>query len=73
MATNKKRINISIPDSVQKALSKLAYRDQVPQATKAAELLRTALEYEEDVVLDALATKREKKKAGFVSHDNAWA
>ena len=44
-----------MPDDVRNALSRLARRDQVPQATKAARLLETALELEEDQVWDAIA------------------
>ena len=69
----KKRINISLPDSVEAALMRLAKRDQVPQATKAAELLRFAIEIEEDHAWDALAHQRDTKKAKYVSHKNFWA
>ncbi len=51
----------------------IAKRDQVPEATKAAELLRTALEIEEDEVLGEIASKRDIKKAKFISHKKAWA
>jgi len=57
----------------EEAISALAKRDQVPEATKAGELLRLALEIEEDRVLDALATQRDKKGVKFVSHKEAWS
>ena len=72
MATTKTRINISLPKNVVGALSKLARRDQVPQATKAAHLLQAALEIEEDVVWDTIAQKRDTKNARYVSHAKAW-
>ena len=50
----------------------LAKRDRVPLATKAAHLLSMALEIEEDQVLDALAAKRDARRAKFVSHALAW-
>ncbi len=69
----KQRINISVSDALEKAVGKLARRDQIPQATKAAELLRMAVEIEEDAVWDAVASKRDTKGAKFVSHKKAWA
>ena len=73
MATTKTRINVSISDDVERALIALAKRDQVPHATKAAELLRSALEIEEDRVLNAVSSERDHKKVKFASHKAAWA
>ncbi len=72
MATTKKRINVSLSKDVEQAITLLAKRDQVPEATKAAELLRVALEIDEDVKLDEIAGERDKKKVKFVSHNLAW-
>ena len=72
MATVKKRINISISKEIDSALLKLAKRDQVPQATKAEHLLRSALEIEEDAVLNTIAENRDEVAARFVSHKTAW-
>lgn len=73
MSTTKKRINISIPKSLDYALERLSKRDQVPQATKAAELLRLAVEIEEDQVWNEIASKRDIPKSKFISHKKAWA
>ncbi len=73
MATTKKRINITLAPDVERALAVLAKRDAVPEATKASELMRVALEIEEDEVWNMLATTRDTKKARFVSHEAAWA
>ncbi len=54
------------------ALTKLARRDRVPKATKAARLLEIALEIEEDQVWDAIAKQRDAKTARYFSHDKAW-
>lgn len=72
MATTKTRINVSLSYDVEKSLIALAKRDQVPHATKAAELLRQALEIEEDRVLDRVATGRDGRKTKFLSHKMAW-
>ena len=73
MPTIKRRVNISISKPIEEALGKLARRDQVPEATKAAELLQLAIESEEDQIWDAIASARDTKKAKFVSHKKAWA
>lgn len=73
MSTIKKRINISMESELEEMLSRIAKRDRVPQATKATELLRIALEIEEDQVWAEVAQKHDKKGARFVSHKKAWA
>jgi hypothetical protein len=73
MPTTKKRINISIPKALDDALLRLSERDEVPVASKAAELLRMAIEIEEDKVWDELARQRDTKGAKFIPHDKAWA
>lgn len=72
MATTKTRINVSLSSDVEKALIAVAKRDQVPHATKAGELLRLALEIEEDLALDRIATERDSRQTKFVSHKAAW-
>lgn len=73
MTTIKKRINLSIGEDVEKMLGMLAKRDRVPQATKATELLRLALEIEEDKIWAEFAEKRDRKGVRFVLHEKAWA
>ena len=72
MPTIKSRINISLPDEVKEMLCKLAKRDRIPEATKAARLLEFALEIEEDSVWNAIASKRDAKKVHYISHSKAW-
>ncbi len=72
MPTTKRRINISVPKEMDEALTHLARRDQMPQATKTLHLLQIALELEEDVILDAIASKRDVRGARFISHSRAW-
>jgi hypothetical protein len=72
MPTTKARINISLPSHVRQGLNRLALRDDVPQATKAAHLLETAMEMEEDLVWDAIANSRDSKKTRFIPHSKAW-
>jgi len=73
MTTIKKRINISLSRNLDMMLSRVAKRDNIPQATKAAHLLEIALEIEEDVILDKIANERDTKNARFLNHKQAWA
>jgi predicted DNA-binding protein len=72
MATTKKRIHISVSTLVEDAVSRLAKRDQVPEATKVTELLTLALEIEEDTFFAHLVKERMQKKTTWVSHNSAW-
>jgi len=72
MATTKKRLNVTLNTELEKAISKVAKRDNVPEATKAAELLEMAILIEEDIVWDIFAKKREKESKEYISHDTAW-
>ena len=72
MPTTKSRLNISLSDDVRQALARLAYRERIPQATKAARLLEAALELEEDQVWNTIAQRRDTKNARYLSHDKAW-
>ncbi len=71
MATTKKRLNISMSKLTEKALDELSKRDNVPQATKAAELIEFALEIEEDVLWGKLAKERDTKDSSFVKHSKS--
>lgn len=73
MPTLKKRLNISLAPEIESMVRQLAKRDQMPEATKAGQLLQVALEIEEDLVWDAIAYQRDKKGAKFISHKKAWA
>lgn len=73
MATNKKRINISLPKDLQLTLEKLADRDNVPTATKAVELIKVAVEIDEDELWNKIAEERDAKSAKFISHKEFWS
>jgi predicted DNA-binding protein len=72
MATKKKRINVSLPKKLYICLESIALRDEVPTATKAAELIEKAMEIEEDEYFRQLAEERDAKNAKFVSHEEFW-
>ncbi|MBT3292774.1 hypothetical protein HN512_02080 [Candidatus Peregrinibacteria bacterium] len=73
MPTNKKRINITLPNHIAIFLEEIALRDDVPQATKAAELLERALELEEDTFFSKAADEIDTKKSEFISHNDFWS
>ena len=72
MPTTKQRMNLSVPPEVGLLIQKLAEREHVPVATKAMDLLRRALELDEDDVLQFIAEARERRSRRFVSHQVAW-
>lgn len=65
-------MNVTIPPDVERVLFRVAERDAMPPATKAAHLIRLALEFEEDETWDAVARGRDTAKARFVPHRRAW-
>ncbi|MDO8561372.1 MAG: hypothetical protein Q7S05_00925 [bacterium] len=73
MTTTKDRINISVSRDTKKILTALAKRDEMPVASKAADLLEEALELEEDRALSAIADERLKNHKGrWFSHEEVW-
>ena len=72
MPTLKHRINLTVPDHLDRVLQQLAARDALSVATKTLSLLQRAIEMEEDDALFAIAEERERKPARFVSHKKAW-
>ena len=72
MPTSKQRINLSVPADVSLALKRLAAKEETTVSSKALSLIERALEQEEDIVLQRVAEKRDRKGARFVSHAAAW-
>lgn len=72
MPTIKRRLNITLSDEMDKKLTFLAKRDQVPQATKAIYLMQEAIELDEDDIFNKLAEERDMKDAKFIDHKDAW-
>lgn len=72
MPTQKQRINLTVSKDLNKVLVALAKRDHTTVATKAIDLVRVALEIEEDVQLLAIAKERASQRGKAISHDKAW-
>lgn len=73
MPTMKKRLNITLSKETRIYLKKLALKENVPEATKAAELLQMALEIEEDAYFSKIADRRAKKGGKTLSHEAFWS
>ena len=76
MPTTKKRLNLSLSRRLEYVLKGLATRDNVPQATKAVQLIEMAVEIEEDRILSQVAEERADElvngKEKTYSHDEFW-
>lgn len=72
MPTSKKRLNLTLPEDLEEMLIGFAKRDKMPVAAKAIELLKIAIEIEEDAVWAQLAAERDTPDAEFISHEDAW-
>ncbi len=73
MPTTKKRINITANKDIEEALTASAKRSGMSISKKITELLRDALELEEDLAWAAIVDERlSKKNIKWVSHKNAW-
>jgi len=69
----KPRIAISVDKGTEEALKLIAKRDKVPVASKAGDLLRLALEIDEDVALGDLMEERMKdKNVQYIPFDEVW-
>ena len=75
MPTKKKRINITPSEQLYILIEQLADADNVPLSEKTIELLEMAVELseEEDKWLSAIADRRAKEDAEYVSHEEAWS
>lgn len=55
------------------AIKYLAKMENIPVATKAGEMLRDALELQEDLILAEIANRRSRdKNAKYIDHDTFW-
>ena len=72
MPTTKQRIAISLDKDMEEALRLIAKRDKVPVASAAGDLLRLALELEEDLALGAIMEARDTPDATYLSSDEFW-
>ena len=74
MPTTKPRINVILEETLYKCVEEMADRDGVSLSLKARDLIREALESQEDVALTTFADAREKtyRKSKALKHDEVW-
>ncbi len=74
MAAKNPRINVVLEKPLFHAIERLADREGISLSLKVRDLVKEALEMEEDVALSALAEKRERtfKKERALKHDEVW-
>ena len=68
----KPRLHISLSKPEEQFLTALAKRDQVPRATKASQLVRAAMEIEEDFALSKIAMERDVPGAKWMTSEAFW-
>jgi hypothetical protein len=69
MPSKNPRVNTVLPPNVFEIVARLAKREGVSLSHKVNDLVREALELEEDAGLDAIATRRKAARDGrWISH-----
>ena len=74
MPAKNPRINVVLEEPLFMTVERLAKRDKVSLSLKVRDLVKEALEMEEDSALSAFAEERDKifKKATALKHDEVW-
>ena len=74
MPSKSPRINVVLEKPLYAAIERLAKRDNVSLSLKVRDLVKEALEIEEDIPLGIFAQGKEKglKKGTALKHDEVW-
>jgi hypothetical protein len=74
MLVKNPRINVVLEKPLYHPIEQLASRDDVSLSLKVRDLVKEALEVEEDITLSAFAEKRERTftKAQALKHHEVW-
>ena len=73
MATKLPRLNVVLEKPLYAELRNAAHRDGLSASAKARDLIREALEVQEDAYFSQLAGERLKGSKGhFLTHDQVW-
>ena len=75
MPAKNPRINVVLDDPIYRYVQFLAEKDGVSLSTKVRDLIKEALETDEDIYLAAFAEEREKSldESSVLSHDETWS
>ncbi len=74
MPTSNPRINVTLEKPIYESVKRLAKRDGVSLSLKLRDLVKEAMEIEEDKVLAGIAVERENTfvKSRALKHDEVW-
>jgi metal-responsive CopG/Arc/MetJ family transcriptional regulator len=74
MPTKNPRINVVLEKPLYRAIEQLAKKDGISLSLKVRDLVKEALEAEEDLALSEFAKRREKtfKKEKSLRHNEVW-
>jgi len=74
MPSKNPRINVVLDSFLYRHVQLLAEKDNVSLSTKVRDLLKEALEIQEDMGLSAFAEEREKtwNDSNAITHDDIW-
>lgn len=75
MPTQNPRVNVVLDNFLYQNVRLLAEKDNVSLSAKVRDLLKEALEIQEDIALSAFAEKREKlwDDSKALTHDDVWS
>jgi len=75
MPTQSPRVNVVLDNVLYQNVRLLAEKDNVSLSAKVRDLLKEALEIQEDIGLSAFAEKREQSwnESDPLTHDDAWS
>ena len=75
MPSQNPRINVVLDNFLYQNVQLLAEKDDVSLSAKVRDLLKEALEVQEDIALSAFAEKRENSwdVSKAITHDDVWA
>lgn len=73
MPSNKPRINMVLEESLYEMIKEQAEEEGISLSRKTRDLLKLAMEIEEDRAIDSIVDRRKKNEASLISHDSFWA
>lgn len=75
MPTKNPRINVVLDKKIYMNVQNLAEKDGVSLSTKVRDLLKQAIEIQEDIYLGAFAQQREESliEKQLLDHDDVWS
>jgi metal-responsive CopG/Arc/MetJ family transcriptional regulator len=73
MPTIAQRINVTVPQDLSVLITRRAKRNKVSMSKTVLDLVRDAIERDEDEYLARIADRRDATRAKLISHEEMWA